>query len=276
MANDTNHAYLEKLQALKLAEYSIPLVSDDYRITLYRFTKQDAGTIVSAYLHYIPRSQLCGPDSVKEQAASTFDIDNEYAIFINSDVCPQSEQVNTLMNCLFYWATSIAEKMESEEFGARIITAAFKEFIGHLEEEVTLSKPDPTKGMVVAQYPLPLIADNYCLTMNVFNEQTMDNVIEKLRPVYRDVLITDRFCPSNENGFSLKPSDDEFAVFINCEYADAEKQRLVLVHELFHAATELSKVFKSTVVGGNLYRAAYKEFSKVFYNSTNGNQSELQ
>lgn len=256
---------MTELSKMLIASYPVPLVMDGYTIKLYLYNKENYKEILFSkeYYEHIPKNMLADNPAVTEIDKFCLDLDNEFVICINEDLCSPDERVNALAACLFAPTKVIAEDIESEEFGARLIGDMFKTMAPLLQPELLSMEASTKRGMCIAEYPFPLKSEGYRITFNMYERAKNDDLLDKLRDRYRERILSGRFSPFINYGFTAEPNEKELGIFVNCDNADSLlMQEVVLAHELFHAAIQFIKTFdNSTELGARLYATLFAQFS---------------
>lgn len=252
----------KEIEDLLLASYPVPFVSDDYRINVYLYSGDSYKAILfhDKYYPAIPRENLVSQPYLLEEKWCIICAD-EFAICINGDVCKPERRLGALAECLFIAATTVGDRVESEEFGAHVLGDAFKTIAPLLDSGLATADASSLRGMETSVYRLPLLFEDFRITLNLYDEPN-DEVVEKLRDAYRDKMLTGTLDLLNVHGFVVEPSKIELAVFIKCDAADDMlMQQVILVHELFHAVTKVISYFNdSTELGARIYRVLFNQF----------------
>lgn len=260
-----NEAIMKKTSKTLVGSYAIPLVADDFRISLHLYKTEDSYEIVHKYYDDLVKDMAVSEPAIEMLDSICVENDDEVLIFINLDLCPEEERLNLLVYCLFKAATIISDRMESEEFGARVIGAAFEKFAPLFDSQLT-HKPAPSlRGMSLCSYGIPLLSEDHRITLNIYDDENIDDVRQTLDEVYRDRILSGKFNPQNTYGFAAQPHKAEDAIFINAQNAPGFlMHEKVLVHEIFHTVTSIIKTFDDSLeLGARLSLCIFREFSHV-------------
>ncbi|MCQ2159845.1 MAG: hypothetical protein MJY97_02000 [Bacteroidales bacterium] len=261
----------EEINELLVSSYEVPFM-DGYCINIYLYGSSDVKDILqSRYYDAMPEDYIDEQPSIADLPAFCLDMDDERAVFINADIVPEEERVNCFLENLYFAGNSIADELESEEFGARVIGDCFMEIapllssgLGHSTKKSTMT------GMAIDEYPIPLIGEDYRVTLNMYDNDTLMDVVVTLGDTYKELMMKGRFQPANNRGFVAEPSDDELAVFVNNSNADGLlMQETILVHELFHAARKLSGCLGGgEKLGARIYLTLFDQFVETLSNDS--------
>lgn len=258
---------MSDISKLLIGIYEIPLVSDDYRFSLYRYGKDDINDIRhSKYLDLLPGHIQSDTSPLEDLPSYCIGLEDEYVILINSEDASPFGMVCSLMRSLYHAVTEVSELLDSEEFGARVMGEAFEKFAPLLDPSLLSAEKSSVRGMSVSEIALPLYGDGYKVTLNMYdNIKGFSELIKKIRDVYVEKILSGEFNPSHVHGFTAEPSCDELGIFLNNESKESLlKQEKVLAHELFHAVRKIIKAFDdSTELGGRIYLLLFKKFAEA-------------
>lgn len=253
----------KEIQNLLLTSYPVPFIGDDYRINVYQYGEDDVKDVLySKYCEDMPREYLAGQPSIADIPALCLDKENELAVFINTDLVDEEDRMFFLLENLFFVGISIADDLESEEFGARVVGDCFLKIAPLFSQDTSSAEKSSLNGMSVYEYAIPLIHENYRVTLNMYDDDTTMDVVMALRETYRAKMLVGGFHPANNRGFVAEPSADELAVFVNNSVADSLlMQETILAHELFHAARRIATSLEGgEKLGAKIYITLFEKF----------------
>lgn len=109
-------------------------------------------------------------------------------------------------------------------------------------------------------YKIPLIRENFSINVVLYDNKSIEELKASLTGTrYESLLKSGRLVPENENGFVIKLDPDEsMNIFLNLD-SDRDIED-ILVHELFHASTELASIVESEEYGARINTLLYREF----------------
>lgn len=253
----------ENIKDMLIMSYQVAFVKDNYRINVYLYDSCSYHKLLHKYYDNIPRCYLAMDPSLTDIDHLQLESGDEFVIMINGDRLSESERVAVLVEDLYIVADDIADMMDSEEFAARVLDDVFNKTAPLLCPDLNSTGKSSKIGLAADEFAVPLINENYRVTLNVFDSYIITEVLNKLREKYWQRIAKGEFDPSSFYGFMVDPDDDELAVFINSSRADTLLlQETILVHELFHASKRLAERFEgeSSSLGSKICRTLFKQF----------------